>query len=202
MPNFLRKLIKGLGVAAAVLVIVAAMGVGAFRLLIAELPSYQGQIQAWAQETLGLRVSFSRLDARWGLRGPELSFFDASVARPDQEAEPMISAGEVTLGLSPMALFLERRLAVSRLLLERSELTLERGLDGELRLQGAPSNQQSSTDLRFEDLPPVAIALSDSNISYVDRTQAREWEFSDVRIRLERSEDRVLLAARGTPPPD
>ena len=202
MPNFLRKLIKGLGVAAAVLVIVAAIGVGAFRLLIAELPSYQGQVQAWAQDMLGVSVSFSRLDARWGLRGPELSFYDASVARPDQEAEPMVSAGEVTLGLSPMVLFLERRLAVSRLSLERSELTLERGVDGELRLQGAPSDQRSSTDLRFEDLPPVAIALSDSNISYIDRTQERVWDFSDVRIRLERSEESVLLEARGTPPPE
>ncbi|NIW23215.1 MAG: hypothetical protein GWN29_00850, partial [Gammaproteobacteria bacterium] len=200
MPNFLRKLINGLGVGAAVLVIVAAIGVGAFRLLIAELPSYQGQVQAWAQEVLGLRVSFSRLDARWGLRGPELSFYDASVARPDQQAEPMIRAGEVTLGLSPMVLFLERRLAVSRLALERTELTLERGVDGELRLQGAPSDQQSSTDLRFEDLPAVAIAVSDSNISYIDRTQGRMWDFSDVRVRLERSENQVLLEARGSPP--
>jgi uncharacterized protein involved in outer membrane biogenesis len=100
-------------------------------------------VQAWAQDLLGLSVSFSRLDARWGLRGPELSFYDASVARPDQEAEPMISAGEVTLGLSPMVLFFERRLAVSRLELERTELTLERGVDGQLRLQGAPSEQQS-----------------------------------------------------------
>ncbi|NNC63221.1 MAG: hypothetical protein HKN84_00425, partial [Gammaproteobacteria bacterium] len=200
MPNFLRKLIKSLGVGAAVLVIVAAMGVGVFRLVVAELPSYQGQVQAWAQDVLGLSVSFSRLDARWGLRGPELSFYDASVARPDQEAEPMISAGEVTLGFSPMVLFFERRLAVSRLALERTELTLERGVDGQLRLQGAPSEQQSRTDLRFEDLPPVAIDLSDSNISYIDRAQARVWDFSDVRVRLERSEDRVLLEARGSPP--
>jgi uncharacterized protein (TIGR02099 family) len=200
MPNFLRKLIKSLGVGAAVLVIVAAMGVGAFRLVVAELPSYQGQVQAWAQDVLGLSVSFSRLDARWGLRGPELSFYDASVARPDQEAEPMVSAGEVTLGLSPMVLFFERRLAVSRLALERTELTLERGVDGQLRLQGAPSEQQSRTDLRFEDLPPVAIDLSDSNISYIDRAQGQVWDFSDVRVRLERSEDRVLLEARGSPP--
>jgi uncharacterized protein (TIGR02099 family) len=200
MPNFLRKLIKSLGVGAAVLVIVAAMGIGAFRLVVAELPSYQGQVQAWAQDLLGLSVSFSRLDARWGLRGPELSFYDASVARPDQEAEPMISAGEVTLGLSPMVLFFERRLAVSRLALERTELTLERGVDGQLRLQGAPSEQQARTDLRFEDLPPVAIDLSDSNISYIDRAQGQVWDFSDVRVRLERSEDRVLLEARGSPP--
>ncbi len=64
MPIFLRKLIKGLGVGAAMLVIIAAIGIGAFRLVIAQLPSYQGQVQAWAQDTLGLSVSFSRLDAR------------------------------------------------------------------------------------------------------------------------------------------
>ena len=135
MPSFLRKLMKALGVGAAGLVILAAIGIGAFRLVVAELPSYQGQVQSWARDALGLSVSFSRLDARWGLRGPELTFYDASVARPDEETAPMISAAEVTLGLSPLTLFLERRLVLNRLVLGGTQLTLERSPEGELRLQ-------------------------------------------------------------------
>jgi uncharacterized protein (TIGR02099 family) len=200
MPSLLRKLIKRLGVAAAGLVILAAIGIGAFRIVVAELPSYQGQVRDWARDVLGLSVSFSRLDARWGLRGPEISFYDASVARPDEETEPMISAAEVTLGLSPMALILERRLAVDRLVLDGTQLTLERGVDGELRLQGAPAAGEANADLRIEDLPSVEVIVSDSTINYVDRARDLAWTFSGVRIRLERSEERVLLQARGTPP--
>lgn len=200
MPSFLRKLIRGLAVGAACVVILAAVGVGAFRLVVAELPSYQGQVRAWAEEVLGLSVSFNRLDARWGLRGPELSFYDATVARPDEQTEPMIRAGEVTLGLSPVALFLDRRLAVNRLILDRTELTLERGLDAGLRVQGAPPESESSSDLRLEDLPSVEIVVSDSDISYVDRSREIAWTFTDVRARLARDDDRVLLQVRGTPP--
>lgn len=201
MPELLRKLIKAFGIGAAGLVIIAAIGIGAFRIVVAELPSYQGQVRSWAREVLGLSVEFSRLDARWGLRGPELSFYEASVARPGAETEPMISAAEVTLGLSPVALFLERRLEVDRLVLERTQLALERGTDGALRLQGAPAGGRAGADLRVEDLPPVEVVLSDSTIHYVDHMRDLAWDFSDVRVRLERGEDGVLLEARGTPPP-
>jgi len=114
MPQVLRKLFKALGVCVAGFVILAALGVGAFRIVVAELPSYQGQIQAWAEDVLGLGVGFSRLDARWGLRGPELTFYDASVARRDEAGEPIIRAAAVTFGLSPRTLLLERRIAVCR----------------------------------------------------------------------------------------
>lgn len=58
----------------AALIIVLAIAVGAFRLLLPQLPAYQGQIQAWAEGALGMPVQFSRMDARWGLQGPELTF--------------------------------------------------------------------------------------------------------------------------------
>ncbi|HSG66177.1 MAG TPA: YhdP family protein [Gammaproteobacteria bacterium] len=202
MSSFLRKLAKVLGVGLAGLVILAAIGVGAFRLIVAELPAYQGQVRAWAEDVLGLRVSFSRLDARWGLRGPELTFLDASVARLDDAAAPMISAGEVTLGLSPLARILERRLVVDRLVLDRTELTVERSIDGGLHLQGAPPEDDTTSDLELDDLPSVEIALDDSDISYVDRVRGTAWTFGDVRARLIRDDDRVLLEIRGTPPPD
>ena len=48
MPNVLRRLIKALGVGVAGLVILTAIGIGAFRIVVAELPSYQGQVQDWA----------------------------------------------------------------------------------------------------------------------------------------------------------
>jgi uncharacterized protein (TIGR02099 family) len=200
MPNRLRKIIKALGVGAAGLVIVAALGVGAFRIVVAALPSYQEPLRSLAEEALGLAVQFSRLDARWGLRGPELSFYDASVMRPDGDgSEPIISAAEVTLGLSPLALVLEQRFALNRLVLDQTQLTVETDGDGGIRLQGVPAGGATG-DLRLRDLPDVEVLLTDSTIRYLDPRDSLAWTFDDVRVRLERAEDGILLEARGQPP--
>jgi len=201
VPNAIRKLIKALGVGVAGLVIVAALGVGAFRIVVAALPSYQEPLRGLAEEALGLQVQFSRLDARWGLRGPELLFYDASVVRPDaDDAEPIISAAEVTLGLSPLALVLERRVALNRLVLGRTQLTVEADAAGGIRLQGVPTRGASPADLRLRDLPDVEVLLTDSTIRFFDEARSLEWTFDDVRVRLERAEDGILLEARGRPP--
>ena len=82
----LRRLLKRLLTALGAVLIVLAIGIGAFRLLVTQLPSYQGEIQAWASEVLGLSVDFTGLDARLGLLGPELTFHDASVSRVGDES--------------------------------------------------------------------------------------------------------------------
>jgi len=202
MPGLFQKLVKRLLVGAGILVIVAAVGIGAFRLVVAQLPGYQKQVQAWARDELGLSVVFSRLDARWGFRGPELTFYDASVARADSAEQAMISAQRVTIGVSTIALLTEGRVAVDRLVLDDTRLTLERAADGALRLQGALSAQAPRPELRLEDLPPVEVILEDSRISFEDRARGVSWDFSDVRLRLSREADRMLLEARATPPAD
>jgi uncharacterized protein (TIGR02099 family) len=202
MPEMLRKVLKRVMAGAAVLVIVAAIGVGAFRLVVAQLPAYQSQVQAWARDELGLNFAFARLDARWGLRGPELTFYDASVARGDARDEAMVSARQATIGLSLFTLLTEGRFAVNRLVLDGTRLTLERSMDGELRLQGAPADQLTRPELRLEDLPPVEVVLRDSRISYADRPRGITWAFTDVRLRLSREAERMLLDARATPPAD
>lgn len=200
MWKFFRKLLRYLYIGAALLVIMLAIGVGAFRLVVTQLPSYRGEIQAWAREELGLTMDFSRLDARWALLGPEITFYDVSVSIPGGESEPLFSAREARIGLSALALVTERRLVVNRLTVVDTRLVFERGTDGTLRLQGAPSQQAASTDLTIEDLPPVEIIVRDSTVVYEDRVQGRSWEFLDVRLGLAREADRLRLEARADPP--
>jgi hypothetical protein len=76
----LRKVVKRLAVAVAIVGVAIGAGIGGFRLLVRELPSYQSDLQAWVAESLGLQLEFSRLDAHWSLHGPELTFHDARVA--------------------------------------------------------------------------------------------------------------------------
>jgi len=195
----LRRLLKRLFTAAGAVLILLAIGIGGFRLLITQLPSYQGEIQAWAREALGLSVNFTGLDARLGLLGPELTFHEASVSLVGDESNPIVSATEARLGLNAFAIFTRRQLEVSRLTLQGTRLSFERALDGSLRLQHGPSDGPD-TSFALEDLPPVVIVVNDSNIVYEDRMRGSAWEFQDVRVELTRTMDNVLLEARARAP--
>ena len=61
--QLIRRLVRQLYIFAALVVIVLAIGVGAFRLVVTQLPSYRGEIQAWAEDALGLSIDFSRVSA-------------------------------------------------------------------------------------------------------------------------------------------
>ena len=73
----LNKLAKLALASAAVVVALLAVSIGGFRLLAAELPRHQADLQAWVNARLGLRLEFARVDAHWGWRGPELTFRQA-----------------------------------------------------------------------------------------------------------------------------
>ena len=200
MWQLFRKLAKHLSIGVALVVIVLAIGVGAFRLVVTQLPGYRGEIQAWAREALGLTMDFSRVDARWALLGPELTFYDASVSIPGAENEPIFSAPEASIGISALALITEFRLVVNRLTVVSTRLVLERTTDGSFQLQGLPSRQAAATQFEIEDLPPVEIIVRDSTVVFEDRVQGTSWEFLDVRLRLAREVDRLRLEARADVP--
>jgi len=200
MWQFFRKLAKHLSIGVALLVIVLAIGVGAFRLVVTQLPSYRGEIQAWAREALGLTMDFNRVDARWALLGPELTFYDANVSIPGAENEPIFSAQEASVGISALALITEGRLVVNRLTVVSTRLALERATDGSLQLQGLPSRQAAATQFEIEDLPAVEIIARDSTVVFEDRLRGTSWEFLDVRLRLAREVDRLRLEARADVP--
>ena len=75
----LRRLWRWLAGAVAALALLAALGVGAFRLAIELLPGYQQQIADQIRAATGLRLEFDSLNARIGRYGPEIQFSGARV---------------------------------------------------------------------------------------------------------------------------
>ena len=136
MFKLLTMFVKQLAMLAAVCIILLAIAVGAFRLLLPQLPTYQGQIKSWAQDALGVRVDFSRLDARWGLQGPELTFFDARVGGSPET--PTLAAERASIGISLLGLMTNRELLVDRVTLLGIDLLLERDPNGQFTLQQQP----------------------------------------------------------------
>jgi len=96
----LRRLWRWVAGAAAALALLAALGVGAFRLAIELLPGYQQQIADQVRAATGLRLEFDSLNARIGRYGPEIHFNGARVL-PASGDEPLVSAesGRVSLAI-------------------------------------------------------------------------------------------------------
>jgi uncharacterized protein YhdP len=103
MKNLLRRLIKIVAYLAGGLVILLAVVVGLFRLFLPRLPEYQEDIKGWASAAIGMTVEFSDMDARWGLSGPEVEFYDAKLLSVDTNAH-FVAADEVSVGVGLMRL--------------------------------------------------------------------------------------------------
>ena len=137
MRIFLQRLLKFAAYAAAGVVILLAIAVGLFRLLLPRLPEYQDEIKAWASAAIGVQVEFTGMDARWGLRGPELKFYGAELIRPDNDIR-LVAAREVGVGVSLMRLMIDRTLVVDTVTIADTSVELRRTVDGSWQIQGVP----------------------------------------------------------------
>ena len=111
MKSLFRRLLKILAYLGAAIVILLAIAVGLFRLFLPRVPEYQDEIKAWASNAIGVEVEFSGMDARWGLSGPELEFYEAELMRPDS-GNRIVAAEEVRIGVGLMRWMFEQSLVV------------------------------------------------------------------------------------------
>lgn len=130
---------------AAATVIALAIAVGLFRLFLPRLPEYQAQIMGWASDAIGMQVQFSGMDARWGLRGPELEFYNAELIR-DGTSIRVIAAEEVSVGVALMRLFVDRKLVVDRIVVRDTAIEVRQLEDGRFWLQGVPAEELLKID--------------------------------------------------------
>ena len=178
----MRRLFKYLFVAVGTVAILLAVGLGLFRLLIAQIPDYQTELKAWVADELGLEVDFEMLDARLGLRGPELTLRDSSIGGSD--GVRFLFADEAAITLDPAALVLGRRIEISRLTLGGVELTVVRDPAGVFHV-GDFAFEPGQGNLANVVPESVEVVIRDSMLRYVDRGSERTWDFSDLFLTVE-----------------
>ena len=140
MRKFFKSLIKIFAYMAGGLVILLAIAVGLFRLFLPRLPEYQDDIKEWASAAIGLSAEFSGMDARWGLSGPEIEFFDAELISLDNQAR-IVAADEVSVGVGLMRLLVEGKPMVDRVAVRDTTLEVRQQADGQWWIQGRPTNE-------------------------------------------------------------
>ena len=201
MRRFLTRLLRTAAVIAGLLVIFAAISIGAFRLFAASLPSYKEDLQAWVSESLNLTVQYAAIDLRLGLAGPELAFFDAALAREGSD-QPFVLARRASVVIDPLALFIDRTLVPVSLVFDGIEITVERSADGRFSVAGAPQAADAINEGGFEIPEEVSVQIRDSAVLYVDETRGIRWPFSDVRADIEQEFRGISISISADPPED
>ena len=140
IKNLLQRLIRFAAYAAAAIVILLAIAVGLFRLFLPRLPEYQDDIKTWASAAIGMEVQFSGMDARWGLSGPEVEFYDAELLSVESGAT-IIAAREVGVGIALSRIINDRKAVVDRVIVRDSTLEVRQLEDGQWWIQGSPPNE-------------------------------------------------------------
>jgi uncharacterized protein (TIGR02099 family) len=164
MTTGTRLALRWLIYLAAAAVIALALLVGVVRLLLPQVPEYQDDIRAWASTATGYDIRFGSISASWPLSGPQLSFYDVSLTRPGETAA-VLSARELSAGLSVMRLLRDGRPSLAHIAVTGTRINVEHTPAGEFHVQGR----------RIEDLlpqrqhpPELDLELNDIAITYLD----------------------------------
>ena len=194
MKQLLQRIIKALAYLAAAVVILLAVAVGLFRLLLPRLPEYQEEIKSWATANIGLRVDFSGMNARWRLSGPELSFLDADLSLPDAPTS-LLSANEVSIGVSLMRLLGDRQLVVDRIEVRDTKLAVQQDDNGAWLVQGMPLDQLTGLRQASQKTASIVIVAEDIEVEYQHPETGQLLNFAVERLQLRRDQLQTAVDA-------
>ena len=190
MPAIFRKIWKWFAAGVAGVVILLAILLGLFRLMLPQVPAYHAQIEGWASRAIGLPVEIDRIDARWGLDGPELRFSGARVLAPNGEL-PLLEADTGTVSISVLEWLKSREIRTDRVMLDGTRLTIVRTEGGRYHLLGLETPGDFSVDLipdgRFE-LREVQVTLEGLP------SQESPWSFDSPSTTIEKEGHKLALA--------
>src|SRR6056297_541508 len=207
MPGMIRKLWRiGAAVVAGVVVLLALL-VGVARIALVQAPEYRAQVEALAGDALGRPVRLGEIDARLGLRGPELSFSDASILTEDgSEILLMADEGSIQFAAWPL---LRGELRPGAVRLSGLSLRIEREVGGdEWRLLGARGpllgERGTGEEARLPDLahwPVGQLELEDVEVEFEDLhlgLPARNFRLETLHLGVD--DGRLALDAAGALP--
>jgi uncharacterized protein (TIGR02099 family) len=193
MSSFRRKLWKWTAGTFAVLVILLGLALGVFRVVLAQVPDYRDQIQAFISRQSGLDIAFSELDARWRFYGPELVFENAVVSAPDG-GRTLVQARRGSVALDIWASLASLRITTGRFWLDGPQLFLVRTAAGHIELVGQDELPERTRPFLFDELPTGRFSISDARVTFRDLATGRgPWTFARVGLTLQRRADSMRL---------
>lgn len=195
MKSFLRRLLKFFAYVAASVVILMAIAVGLFRLFLPRLPEYQEEIKDWASAAIGMHVEFSGMDARWGLNGPELKFYDAELMWPDGGLS-VIAAEEVRIGVGVMRLLVDQQLVVDRVVVRDTSIDIREREDGSFQIQGNAVDELLQLEIgNAKDRASIEFIGEDLEVRFMQPGDQRPRYFVIPEVRVSIDNNRIAVDA-------
>ncbi len=195
MRKVLGHVVKIAAYAGAGLVILLAVAVGLFRLLLPKLPEYQEEIKEWASDAIGMRVEFSGMDARWGLNGPELMFYDAELLRTDSYAR-VVAADEVGVSVAFIRLLVDRTLAVDRIVVRDTSVEVRQLESGRWWIQGEPAEELLTLQTGSAgEMGSIEVIGENVELQFLQPGDERPTFFDISRVRVRHDEVRIAVDA-------
>lgn len=197
MTGIGRRIWKWLAGIFAGTAILLALLVGAFRIVVSQAPDYRQPISDWASSLLGLPVEIERLDARFGLGGPELVLAGSTIFSADR-SEALVQVSEATVSLDVNALLFKWKLAADTFTLDGLTLEMERSGGGQLLLFDRPLESLP----RGQGPAPISeLRVRDATVIFRDRMiGGRDWVLRDFEAYLVQKAGTSRIEGRFSPP--
>jgi uncharacterized protein (TIGR02099 family) len=195
MKNIFRRLMKVLAYTAATAVILLAIAVEVFRLYLPQVPQYQDEFKTRVSAAIGLQVEFSDMDARWGLSGPELEFYNAELFRPDS-GNRIIAAEEVRVGVRLLRLLLEQEFVIDRLVILKSSIDVSHQKDGDFQIQGSSLDELLGSEFNNKATPTnIEIIGEDIELNFTQSSDDHSYFFNVQNVRVSIDNKRIAVDA-------
>ena len=173
----------------ATVLIVLALLVGVARLLLPQVPQYQGDIQRLAEQATGFQVDFGEIGAGISRYGPELRLQQTRISLPEEGSE-VVYAEEVKISLDVAALILHQTVLPSHTEISGVRLNFIRDTEGRLLLQGRTLadwvRMRASDGFNAGDLPDTSLWLNNVSVGFDDQFLSRPP--TDFRIDMLKAE--------------
>jgi len=200
MKKILKRIAKYLAYAGGGIVILLAIAVGLFRLFLPRLPEYQEDIKSWASAAIGMHVEFSGMDARWGLSGPEVEFYDAELISPDNMVR-IVAADQVSIGVGLLRLLIDREPVVDRVVVKNTSLEIRQLENGQWLVQGSPldklipARSGSASANTGDGIGAIEVVGEDIKLRILQPGDERPRSFQISHILVQRDDVRMAIDA-------
>jgi uncharacterized protein (TIGR02099 family) len=175
----LRRVRRVVAYGLVALLILLALAVAVANQLLPLLASHPDDVAQWLSERIGRPVALQAVDAQWSRRGPLLRVRGLRVG----QGSDVLDAGNAELQINAYAGFLPG-VALTDLRIRGLQLELQRGSDGEWRLEGLGGERGGEPfDLRqLDGLGEVQIEAA--QLRFSDAISGRSWQLRRIDARL------------------
>jgi len=204
MARLLQALLRFAAYTSAAIVILLAVALGLFRLFLPRLPEYQDNIKAWASAAIGVDVQFTGMNARWGLSGPEVEFYNAELTSQETQTR-IVAADKVSVGIGLTRIFTDRKAVVDRVVVQQSSIEVRQLENGQWWIQGRPPDEllprrQPASD--SGEVAAIEIFGEDLTLHFLQPGDQRPHDFLIPSLRISRDDNRLAIDASVELPSD